>query len=82
MVFEAGFPLPCARDGFALTRECAKRWLHIKILVASDQAKPGPDELPEGAAFIGKGFSAAVAHTRLIELLPDGKKTEPLKRRS
>lgn len=32
--------MPGSRDGFALARECAERWPHIKILVASGQAKP------------------------------------------
>lgn len=74
--------MPGSRDGFALARECAERWPHIKILVASDQANPGADDLPECAVFIGKPFSAEVVHTRLVELLPDGQKPEPLKRRS
>jgi DNA-binding NtrC family response regulator len=74
--------MPGSRDGFALARECAKRWPHIKILVASGQATPGPDDLPEGSVFIGKPFSAEVVHTRLIELLPEGQKPEPLKQKS
>ncbi|WP_313199619.1 response regulator [Rhizobium sp.] len=74
--------MPGSRDRLALARECAKRWPHIKILVASGQAKPGPNDLPDDAVFIGKPFSAEVVHTRLIELLPDGQKPEPLKRRS
>ncbi len=74
--------MPGVRDGFALARECAERWPHIKILVASGQAKPGQDDLPEGAVFIGKPFSSEVVHTRLVELLPDGQKPEPLKRKA
>lgn len=74
--------MPGNRDGFALARECAERWPHIKILVASGQAKPGRDDLPEGAVFISKPFSADVVHTRLVELLPDGQKPEPLKRKA
>jgi CheY-like chemotaxis protein len=74
--------MPVGRDGFALARECAERWPHIKILVASGQAKPGPDDLPEGAVFTGKPFSSEVVHTRLVELLPDGQKPEPLKRKA
>ncbi len=74
--------MPGNRDGFALARECAERWPHIKILVASGQAKPGQDDLPEGAVFIGKPFSSEVVHTRLVELLPDGQKPEPLKRKA
>jgi len=74
--------MPGVRDGFALARECAARWPHIKILIASGQAKPGLDDLPDGAVFIAKPFSAEVVHTRLVELLPDGQKPEPLKRKA
>jgi hypothetical protein len=66
--------MPGSQDGCALAREYAERWPHIKIRVASAQAKPGPDDLPKGAVFIGKPFSAEVVHTRLIGLLPDGQK--------
>jgi DNA-binding NtrC family response regulator len=72
--------MPGSRDGFALARECAERWPHVKILVASGQAKPGPNDMPEGAIFIGKPFSADVVHSRLQEILSDGHKPEPLKR--
>lgn len=73
---------PGDRDGFDLARQCAKDWPHIKILVASGQAKPAPGDLPDGAVFIGKPFSADVVYDRLQELLPDGEKPEPLKRRA
>lgn len=71
--------MPGSRDGFALARETAARWPHIKILVASGNLKPAPDDLPEGAMFLGKPFSAELVHTRLKELLPDGQKPGPLK---
>jgi CheY-like chemotaxis protein len=74
--------MPGSLDGFALARECAERWPYDKILVASGQAKPGQDDLPEGAVFIGKPFSSKVVHMRLVELLPDGQKPEPLKRKA
>lgn len=72
--------MPGSRDGFALARECAARWPHISILVASGQAQPGPDDLPETAVFIGKPFSAEIVQERLKETLPDEKQPEPLKR--
>ncbi|MDH2327995.1 response regulator [Cereibacter sp. SYSU M97828] len=72
---------PSERNGFELARQCAKDWPHIKILVASGQAKPSPGDMPDGAVFIGKPFSAEVVYERLEELLPDGEKPEPLKRR-
>lgn len=73
---------PSKRDGFELARQCAKDWPRIKILVASGQAKPQPGDMPEGAVFIGKPFSAEVVYDRLQELLPDGEQPAPLKHRA
>ncbi|RYG95487.1 MAG: response regulator [Alphaproteobacteria bacterium] len=73
--------MPGRLDGFGLARECAARWSHIKILVASGQAKPGPADMPDNAVFIGKPFSAEVVYAHLHKILPDGQKPEPLKRR-
>lgn len=70
---------PGTIDGFALARETAGRWPHVGILVASGRAKPGPDDMPDGAHFVGKPFSADIVHDRLKQLLPDGQKPEPLK---
>lgn len=72
--------MPGTRDGFDPARECAARWPHISILVASGQAKPGPDSMPEGSTFVTKPFSAAIVQQRLIEIMPDGQKPEHLKR--
>ena len=71
--------MPGDRDGFDLARETARRWPDIKILVASGELSPGPGELPEGAVFLNKPFSAKVVHTRLKELFPDGERPEPLR---
>ncbi|MBP0618260.1 response regulator [Jiella mangrovi] len=73
---------PSTRNGFDLAKECAARWPHIGILIASGQAKPGPDDLPNGARFIQKPFSADVVHQHLQDILPDGKKPKPLKKRA
>jgi CheY-like chemotaxis protein len=74
--------MPGDRNGFDLARECNEKWPHISILLASGQAQPRDGELPKGATFIGKPFSAQVIHDRLQELLPDGKKPEPLAKRA
>lgn len=72
--------MPGGRDGFDLARETAERWPDIKILVASGAAKPGPDDLPPNAVFVGKPFSAQVVEARLQRLLSEGEKPEPLKK--
>lgn len=72
--------MPGGRDGFDLAREVAARWPSITILVASGLMTPEPGQLPDGAVFIQKPFSADVVHQHLLDLLPDGRKPEPLKR--
>lgn len=71
--------MPGSCDGFALAREVARRWPHVGILVASGQMTPSPGAMPDGAHFIGKPFSAEVVHDRVRELLPNGRKPEPLR---
>lgn len=73
--------MPGGRDGFDLAREVAERWPSIRILVASGRMMPEAGQLPDGAVFIQKPFSADVVHQRLLEMLPDGEKPEPLKRK-
>lgn len=72
--------MPGKLDGFALARYAAERWPHISIVVASGHAKPGPGDLPEGAHFIGKPFSAQIVHDHLKSMLPEDRKPEPLRR--
>ena len=71
--------MPGTRDGFAVALEVAARWPHIAIVVASGEAHPGPGDMPEGARFIAKPFSAEMVHTHLQEILPDGQKPKPLR---
>jgi CheY-like chemotaxis protein len=71
--------MPNGMNGFALAREVAKRWPQIEILVASGDCSPKDGDLPEGAIFVAKPFSAEVVHDRLKQMLPDDKKPEPLK---
>ena len=74
--------MPGSRNGFALARETAVRWPSVAIVVASGRLKPAEGELPEGARFIGKPFSAEVVHGHLREILPDDRKPEPLRQPS
>ncbi len=71
--------MPGGRDGFSLARETAERWSHIQIVVASGQMTPGPGDLPDGATFIAKPFSARVVHDRLRAVLPDEHQPESLR---
>jgi CheY-like chemotaxis protein len=72
--------MPGSRNGFALARETAEAYPHISIVVASGQVEPGPGDLPEGARFIAKPFSAQIVHHHVQKVLPDDRKPAPLKR--
>ena len=72
--------MPGSRDGFALAREAAFRWPYVALVIASGRRHPANGELPEGACFIGKPFSAEVVHGHLQEILPDDRKPGPLRR--
>lgn len=73
--------MPGGPDGFELARTTARRWPDISIVVASGGVKPGLGDLPKGAVFLVKPFSAQMVHEHLDMILPDGQKPEPLKAR-
>ena len=73
--------MPGSRNGFALAREVAVKWPYIAIVIASGRLRPADGELPEGARFIGKPFSAEVVHGHLQEILPEGGQPERLQGR-
>lgn len=68
-----------SRDGFALAREAAACWPHIAIIVASGELRPRPGDLPEGATFIDKPFSADVVRDHLRKVVDDVKQPAALK---
>lgn len=73
--------MPGGPDGFEVARTTARRWPDISIVVASGGVKPGVGDLPEGAVFLDKPFSAQMVHDHIDKILPDGRKPEPLKTR-
>ena len=73
---------PSKLDGFYLARQCAATWPDVGIIVASGMLEPQADDLPPGAVFVRKPFSADVVYDHLQRLLPNGKKPEPLKQRA
>ncbi|RYB02410.1 response regulator [Lichenibacterium ramalinae] len=74
--------MPGSRNGFALAREACVRWPYVAIVIASGRLKPADGDMPDGARFIGKPFSAETVHSHLREILPDDRKPEPLRRPS
>lgn len=61
--------MPGTLDGFGLSRLVAERWPAIGLVVVSGVAKPGPDDLPPGARFIAKPFSARTVLDTAIALV-------------
>ena len=71
---------PGKMTGFELARRCANDWPHIGILVASGGPPPGPGDMPDGAVFISKPFTADVVREHLLKVLPEGRRPEPLEK--
>lgn len=71
--------MPGIGDGFALARRTAEHWPHISIVIASGRANPGPDDLPAGARFVPKPFSAEIVRHHLRRVLPNEQQPEPLR---
>lgn len=69
--------MPGDTDGFALAHHVSTHWPWIEIVIASGHVRPKPGDMPEGATFLSKPFSAALVHEHLREKLPDGKQPEP-----
>lgn len=71
---------PGTMTGFDLARLCARDWPDIGILVASGGTTPEPGDMPDGAEFISKPFTADVVLDHLQKILPEGRRPEPLKK--
>lgn len=71
--------MPGPMNGFGLARATAETWPEIGIMVASGHFRPAPGDMPDGAHFVGKPFTAEAIRDRLKQLLPDDRKPEPLK---
>ena len=50
--------MPGSMDGLALARSVAERWPHIGLIVASCGVRPVESDLPGGAMFLPKPYSA------------------------
>jgi CheY-like chemotaxis protein len=48
--------MPGSMDGLMLSAAVRDRWPPIKIVVVSGDARPRPDEMPDGAVFLRKPF--------------------------
>jgi two-component system, response regulator PdtaR len=48
--------MPGSMDGLALAEQVFARWPHIRLLISSGYARPGPNELPDHGRFIPKPY--------------------------
>ncbi|MEG3166114.1 response regulator [Sphingomonas sp. PB2P19] len=71
--------MPGDTDGFALARYVAEHWPWIEIVIASGRVTAMPGDLPDKATFMRKPFDKKMVHDHLRNILPDGKKPDPLK---
>jgi hypothetical protein len=46
------------------------------IVIASGNVKPGPEDMPDKATFIGKPLNDRMVHRHLREKLPDNRQLE------
>lgn len=76
----SGVEMPGATNGFDLARHLAEQYPWIEIVIASGRMEPSEGDMAPKATLISKPFSAAMIHDHLREILPDGKKPEPMKR--
>ena len=51
--------LPGSMDGLRLAAAVRDRWPPIKIVITSGKRKPGVDQMPSNAQFIGKPYQTA-----------------------
>lgn len=72
--------MPGETNGFALARHVAEQWPWIEIVIASGRIQPEPGDMPDKATFIRKPFNDSMVRDHLLEILPDQKQPEPLRR--
>lgn len=64
--------MPGDLDGFALARQASVRWPDLTIVVISGVAAPRAGDLPPGARFIPKPFSARLVLEAVRSLMVGG----------
>jgi len=63
--------MPGSRDGFALARYAAERWPDMDIVIASGRMVPQLGDMPSGATYLAKPFTATAIHNHLRKSLPE-----------
>jgi CheY-like chemotaxis protein len=63
--------MPGSMDGLKLAHFVRDRWPPVKVVATSGHARIADSELPEGARFVPKPYSAAEITATLRELIQD-----------
>lgn len=50
--------MPGSMNGFALADRVAKRWPHIRLVIASGRCRPAPRDVPDHGMFVPKPYMA------------------------
>lgn len=68
--------MPGSMDGMELAELVHARWPHIRLLISSGYARPGPDEIPDDGRFVPKPYRAATLVRNVHELMGSGEKQD------
>jgi CheY-like chemotaxis protein len=61
--------MPGSMDGIALAEQVHARWPHVRLLISSGYAQPGPDEIPDAGRFVPKPCRPATLFEQIDELV-------------
>lgn len=61
--------MPGSMDGLGFAHAVRRGWPPVKIIVVSGRRHPAPQELPEGASFLGKPYRLADMQDEISRLV-------------
>jgi len=61
--------MPGSMDGMALAAKVHAKWPHVRLLISSGYARPGPDEIPDDGRFVPKPYRADTIVRHIHELV-------------
>jgi CheY-like chemotaxis protein len=61
--------MPGSMDGLGLAHAVRQGWPPLKIIIVSGRRHPAPQELPEGASFLGKPYRLADMQDEISRLV-------------
>jgi two-component system, response regulator PdtaR len=74
--------MPGSMNGLDLAKTIHLRWPRIRIVVTSGRARPGPDDLSDGAAFLAKPYRPETVIQMVQQVSTSQKDDHPTRARS